>query len=204
MHACTGGYRRVYRKVKILTVEGKEMGEKILLDLGCGCEGYGKYLEKVKGTIGLDIGRGMCDVQGDLHHLPFRDNVADKVNMRAVLEGHTDPFIAFREAYRVLKDAGSLHVETPNCYDIIKIIRLFKGRHAKGYNDPRGYKFAFGRSELGSLLTFIGFKVQKVYGRYDWRWNVQFGWLYACMPSRFRNMVCADAMKKRSVRDDDI
>jgi len=41
------------------------MGQKIL-DLGCGCRGYGKHLQKIEGTIGLDIGRGMCDIQGDL------------------------------------------------------------------------------------------------------------------------------------------
>ena len=52
------------------------------LDLGCG-------LGKPKGAIGLDIWRGSdADVLADLSgpHLPFRDNVFNRVKLTHVIE----------------------------------------------------------------------------------------------------------------------
>jgi hypothetical protein len=59
----------------------------LTIDLGCGCDNYAfsfgqrvvlpSYgLRRIKGAIGLDVDKGMCDVQGDLHYFPFRDRIA--------------------------------------------------------------------------------------------------------------------------------
>jgi SAM-dependent methyltransferase len=52
------------------------------------------------------------DVVGDAHHLPFRDDVFDRVFAFNVFEHLTDPKKAAREILRVLKPGGSVVIHT--------------------------------------------------------------------------------------------
>ncbi|MDP9005195.1 MAG: class I SAM-dependent methyltransferase [Verrucomicrobiota bacterium] len=52
------------------------------------------------------------DVVGDAHHLPFRDNVFDRVFAFNVFEHLTDPKKAAEEILRVLKPGGAVAVHT--------------------------------------------------------------------------------------------
>ncbi len=48
-------------------------------------------------------------------NLPFKKNSFDWVHMRSVLDHFQDPYLAIREAYRVLKNEGTLFVGTSVC-----------------------------------------------------------------------------------------
>jgi uncharacterized protein YbaR (Trm112 family) len=52
------------------------------------------------------------DVVGDAHHLPFRDNVFDRVFAFNVFEHLREPLRAAREIHRVLKPGGALALHT--------------------------------------------------------------------------------------------
>lgn len=52
------------------------------------------------------------DVVGDAHHLPFRDDVFDRVFAFNVFEHLADPRAAAREIHRVLKPGGAIAIHT--------------------------------------------------------------------------------------------
>jgi SAM-dependent methyltransferase len=52
------------------------------------------------------------DVVGDAHHLPFRDNVFDRVFAFNVFEHLADPKTAAQEIHRVLKPGGEIAIHT--------------------------------------------------------------------------------------------
>ena len=52
------------------------------------------------------------DVVGDAHHLPFRDQVFDRVFAFNVFEHLRDPKVAAAEIFRVLKPSGSVAIHT--------------------------------------------------------------------------------------------
>jgi SAM-dependent methyltransferase len=52
------------------------------------------------------------DVVGDAHHLPFRDDVFDRVFAFNVFEHLAEPAIAAQEIHRVLKPGGGLAIHT--------------------------------------------------------------------------------------------
>lgn len=54
-----------------------------------------------------------CDVQGDIHALPFADDAWDAVICTEVLEHVEDPVRAVRELHRVLAPGGLLLVTSP-------------------------------------------------------------------------------------------
>lgn len=60
--------------------------------------------------------RGIPVVQGDMHHLLFRDNSFDAIFAKDVLEHSYDPPLALIEWTRVLRVGGLMYIECP-CLD---------------------------------------------------------------------------------------
>ncbi len=80
------------------------------LDLGCG-------RNKAKGAVGVDIWRGSdADVLADLSgpHLPFRDNVFERVKMTHVIEHIWDTVHLMEEIGRVTVDCAIVEGATPH------------------------------------------------------------------------------------------
>jgi SAM-dependent methyltransferase len=80
------------------------------LDLGCG-------LKKMPGAIGVDIWRGSsADVIADLDspHLPFRDDVFEKVEFNHVIEHIWDTVHLMDEIWRVTAHGAIVEGATPH------------------------------------------------------------------------------------------
>lgn len=94
-----------------------------VLDVGCGRGYLLKRLRKAGwGCAGIDIPGspipesevGMDCRSGDASSLPWPDRSFDLVVINHVLEHVADPWLACREAARVLRDGGILYVGVPN------------------------------------------------------------------------------------------
>jgi len=94
-----------------------------ILDVGCGRGYLLKRLRKAGwGCSGIDIPSspipesevGMDCRWGDASSLPWPDRSFDLVVINHVLEHVADPWLACREAARVLRDGGILYVGVPN------------------------------------------------------------------------------------------
>ena len=79
-----------------------------VLDVGCG--------DRPTGDVNLDrfyYGKWNNFVIGEAHHLPFKNNVFDKVYSKHCLEHFENPLKFFKEAKRVLKNGGLLECIYP-------------------------------------------------------------------------------------------
>lgn len=102
----------------------------VILDCACG---RGFYLNMLRFAgkarlVGLElegaiIRRAQSNVghlddilltQGDIYHLPFRDDTFDSVILSEILEHVTDDLAGLREVYRVLKPGGVVAITVPN------------------------------------------------------------------------------------------
>jgi SAM-dependent methyltransferase len=81
----------------------------LVLDLGCG-EGVHREVCEHAGFeyVGVDIRHEKAHILGDAHALPFADDSFDFILSIATLEHLRNPFIAIREAHRVLKPGARL------------------------------------------------------------------------------------------------
>jgi len=80
------------------------------LDIGCG---WNKKFQRRRGEIGVDIVKGLCTVQADACHLPFRDKVFDKIYLFDILEHLENPLLCLREAHRVAADDATVLIRFP-------------------------------------------------------------------------------------------
>ncbi len=127
----------------------------IALDLGCGdavhrgiCEFAGfEY-------IGMDYDSPEAEVLGDAHALPFKENTFDLILMLGVLEHVRFPFVAVREAYRVLKSQGR----------IIGTVAFMEPFHGDSF---------YHHTHLGvfNVLQYAGFDIKFVAPRSE-KWSV--------------------------------
>lgn len=83
-------------------------GDEFILNIGAGATGasYPNCIELEHKIF------HHTDVVGDAHHLPFRDDVFDRVFAFNVFEHLRDPARAAREILRVLKPGGSVAIHT--------------------------------------------------------------------------------------------
>ena len=93
-----------------------------MIEVGCGT---GQTLNMTCDTVGFDISPAAlniakynCDhpVQGDIFHIPFKDNTFDLTYNSGVIEHFPDPFNkkAIREMVRITKTGGTVIVIVPN------------------------------------------------------------------------------------------
>lgn len=85
------------------------MSEPRYLNIGCGSKPYSN-------CINIDIRREVrLEVQADLLHLPFRDNIFDKIIANDIVEHFTanQVKILFAECRRVLKMYRPILIKTP-------------------------------------------------------------------------------------------
>lgn len=96
------------RVLQFLQSEQVRSSDGLQLNLGSGARRFGKK------TLNLDLLAGEeVDVQGNLLHLPVKDLSVDTVVCTGVLEHVSDPYLAVREIYRILKFGGRVFLETP-------------------------------------------------------------------------------------------
>lgn len=82
--------------------------DKITLDIGCG-QG------KTPNSIGVDIRKTKgADVVADIQHLPFKDQIVDKIFCFQLLEHIDDLIKAMEEIHCVLKPGGRVTIEVPH------------------------------------------------------------------------------------------
>jgi|SRR3989344_2100949 len=88
--------------------------QKVCLNIGCG-KTYLKSTKKEK-WINLEVRK---DIKADIHHdldkfpYPFKDNTFDFILASHILEHVDDIFKVLKEIKRILKQDGTLKVETP-------------------------------------------------------------------------------------------
>ena len=81
----------------------------IVLNLGCG-------LNYVPGTVNIDRHALTADLQADALRLPLPGNSVDRIEAHQLVEhlGHAGTIYALGEWWRVLKDGGTISIETPD------------------------------------------------------------------------------------------
>src|SRR4051794_28733178 len=119
-----------------------------LLDVGCGEKPYESLIAPyVERYVGLDHpetlqARDRVDVWGDATALPFEAGSFDTVLLMHVLEHIEDPWLALREARRVLRPGGAVVIAVPFMWGI--------------HEGPRDF-YPFTHFWLEHMLTDVGF-----------------------------------------------
>jgi len=119
------------------------------LDVGCG--------QHKRGDIGVDYSKlSSADVIADACHLPFRNDVFDKVISVVVLEHSPNPFSFIKEQYRVLKHGGKLELITDNAQYYRWSVLGFRGaQHEKCHGDHYMIFYPKNVERLLSRANFI-------------------------------------------------
>lgn len=130
------------------------------LDIGCG---HAPRHQRQKG-IGIDLKKGLCDIQASAYYLPFRNGVFKKVEMNSVLEHLINPGIALDEIKRVLAKKGILTIEVPNPSTFWIFKDYVFSRKAKLGNTGGSIEHvnAYGEAELQNLMRIKGFRTTKI------------------------------------------
>ncbi|MHC1564561.1 MAG: class I SAM-dependent methyltransferase [Candidatus Hecatellaceae archaeon] len=136
-------------------VEGlRQAAEKLrpglLLDVGCGTGLFSKvFMEMGWRVMGVDYALGMASaasaksldvVLADGCHLPFRSDFCDSVLMFTVLEFLPCEDEALKEAFRVLRDGGSLILGVHNRVNPWNLYRKLRARR-KPFSSYRSIKY---------------------------------------------------------------
>ena len=99
----------LFKKFQSLSESG------VVLNIGSGAATSGIR----NNWINLDIyPHANCDVAGDAHWLPFRDESIDAVHSRSVFEHLAQPVRAAREVARILRPGGIMICDVPFAYPL--------------------------------------------------------------------------------------
>jgi predicted SAM-dependent methyltransferase len=142
------------------------------LDLGCGNE-----KQKRKGFFGIDINlRYRPDLVVDCDKgLPFKDGVADEINMDNSLEHFHNPFLVLQESYRVLQKGGTIRIVVPNVQFVPFLILAWFGDILKIWNlwmrspwkrERTIHTTLWTREVIRLLLERVGFEIVSARGFY--------------------------------------
>ena len=145
-----------------------------ILDIGCaGSSGFMHRIiikkKKSSEVIGLDINsnnlkklKGLSSelILADTEHLPFKSESFDCIYMGELIEHFWSAQELLNEANRVLKPGGIICLDTPNLYNLNRILRfVFRGQDSLG--DP-DHKIFYTPASLSKLLNSAGFEVIEV------------------------------------------
>lgn len=87
-------------------------------------------------------------IKADAHHLPFKDDVFEKIICHHTIEHLLQPYIALTEMYRTLKKNGILVLDLPNS-------KLVSTEHPTHF-------YSWTTSSLSHLLKYVGFKIESI------------------------------------------
>lgn len=154
---------------QLWSLSGQDKGK--ILDVGCGNGAYLKTLkEKGWETWGIDISssatecaRKFCPniFTGELHEANFPDRYFDVVTMKWMLEHTHNPSNIIKEAYRILKNNGTLLIGVPNIESIEA--KIFK-KYWYHLDVPR-HLYHFSPNTITLLLKKTYFHIDKI--KYD-------------------------------------
>lgn len=134
-----------------------------------------KFVQEVKNSevYGIDIcapqkpNGYINQVQGNVEEgLPYPDQTFDTVYMGEIIEHLTDFKTALQEVRRVLKPDGVFILDTPNAYNIKRIVRYFIKRN-EHMGDPTHTLF-FTPGSLTATLAREQFKIEKMAYKSFW------------------------------------
>ncbi len=145
-----------------------------VVDLGCGAApGLRYFAAQGVDAIGLDVAPAALRaaraflptarlVCADLSApLPLRDETADLIILREVIEHLTDVRPLLEECRRVLRAGGAVVLTTPNRWDARRPIYRLTGRVWSGEADPT-HVHIFDPPELRQVLRAAGFRRVRV------------------------------------------
>lgn len=170
-------YEQAMRQQAVIELLNPNKGEKIL-DIGCGNAGDLLIFAKNDTIcVGIDLSEGMIregkkDIDGvglkniDLFigsgtHLPFKNEIFDKVSCSEVIEHIPNYEDAIVEMKRVLKKHGKMVITTPNWYSLNGLIRALFGivRFIRRKKRRHPYDKWKTQREVINVLKRNGFKV---------------------------------------------
>lgn len=160
-------------RIKVLDI-GASSGEFLEAARNAGWEVYGVE----PSAEGVDKARekGLNVIQSPAESLPFQDNTFDFVHSNHVFEHLSDPLMAAKEAWRVLKPGGVIFIEVPNQFDNIQFFRYrLMGQIPIRQRNVRSihHLVFFSRRTLRRLLSQVGFKDVIILNKYG---TMRAGW----------------------------
>ncbi len=144
-------HREIDKKIKQFAASIPENA--VVLNAGSGEGAYNSYFKHCS-VVGIDLCVGdnswdysSVDVVGDLHEIPFDDNVFDSAICVVVLEHLHSPHKFFKELYRVIKPGGTVFFVFPFMWEL--------------HQTPNDY-FRFTEFGFRRLATDAGFVVSNI------------------------------------------
>jgi ubiquinone/menaquinone biosynthesis C-methylase UbiE len=167
-------WRKINRLLQDFCFEKKNLQGKnsIIVDIGCGAGKFFDYLESaVDRYIGIDPSDKMLldasttkglFIRGTGENIPIKDDVADIVLLKSVLDQCFSPSQVISESKRILKNGGWMIISLSNRDSYYSFIRRI-------YNRLRGHKgdhvfetshlFYFSMAEVENMLKKDGFNI---------------------------------------------